>query len=61
LLDDVTAKVSVDQASFGPLDSLDKTEIPDAVLSRELRQGLGFENTHIFFSSSINYSSQTHI
>jgi hypothetical protein len=53
----MTAKVSVDQSSFGPLDSLDKTEIPDAVLSRELRQDLGFENTDIFFSSSINYSS----
>lgn len=56
LLDEATTEVRINQPSCGPLDCIGQAEITDAVLSRELRQGPRFENTHIRFSSSKNYS-----
>jgi len=47
LLDDLTAKVSVDQTSNGPFDGINKAVVTDAVLSRKLRKRFCFENAHI--------------
>jgi hypothetical protein len=45
LLDDLTAKVSVDQAPVGAMNSLDEAHIANAMLAGELRKCLGFEKT----------------
>jgi hypothetical protein len=46
LLDDLTAKVRVDQASHGAINSIHKAVVANAVLASKLRKRLGFENTH---------------
>ena len=56
LLDDLAAKVGVDQASLGTVNGLDKRRIIDAILAGKLRKRFGFENMHKHFSSLINYS-----
>jgi hypothetical protein len=46
LLDDMAAQIGVDQPLSGAMNGIHKTGIVDAVLSRKLRQGSGFENPH---------------
>jgi hypothetical protein len=46
LLDDLTAKISIDQTPNGSFDGLHKAVVTDAVLSRKLRKRFGFENAH---------------
>jgi hypothetical protein len=46
LLDDLTAKISIDQTPNGPFDGIHKAIVTDAVLSRKLRKRFGFENAH---------------
>jgi hypothetical protein len=56
LLDDLTAKISIDQTPNGSFDGIHKAVVADAVLSRKLRKRFGFENAHRVVSSSTNYS-----
>jgi len=46
LLDDLTAKVSIDQTPDGSFDGIHKAIVTDAVPSRKLRKRFGFENAH---------------
>jgi hypothetical protein len=46
LLDNLTAKISIDQTPNGPFDGIHKAVVADAVMSRKLRQRFGFENAH---------------
>ena len=46
LLDDLTAKVGIDQTPDGSFDGIHKAIVTDAVLSRKLRKRFGFENAH---------------
>jgi hypothetical protein len=46
LLDDLTAKVGIDQTPDGSFDGIHQAIVTDAVLSRELRKRSGFENAH---------------
>jgi hypothetical protein len=41
----VLAKIGVDQSSFSPVDRLHETPVADAMLTRELCQGLGLGDT----------------
>jgi hypothetical protein len=43
-LDDLTAKVSIDQTPDGSFDGIHKTIVTDAVPSRKLHNRFGFEN-----------------
>jgi hypothetical protein len=49
LLDDLTAKVSIDQTSHCSFDGIRKPVITDAVLPRKLSERFGFENPHQAF------------
>jgi hypothetical protein len=57
LLNDLTAKVSIDKPPQRPLNRIHKAVVTDAVLPRKLRQYFGFDDTHHHPYSSINYSS----
>ncbi len=46
LLDNLTAKISIDQTPNGPFDGIHKAIVADAVLSRKLRKRFGIENAH---------------
>lgn len=55
LLNDLAAKIGVDQATLGTINGLNKGCIVDAMVAGELRKRFGFENTHNRLSSSMNY------
>ena len=61
LLDELTAQVSIDQASRGSLGGIHKTIVTDAVLAGKLCQGFGFENTQKSLSRFKDYSLYTYI
>src|SRR5665213_1149734 len=61
LLDELTAQVSIDQASRGSLGGIHKTIVTDAVLARKLCQGFGFEDTQKSLSRFKDYSLYTYI
>jgi hypothetical protein len=61
LLDELTAKVSINQTSNSSLHGIHKGSIVDAVLSGKLRQGFGFEDTQKPLYGHINYSLYNYI
>jgi hypothetical protein len=46
LLDDLTAKVSIDQTSDSSLDGIHESIVTDAVLPRKFCECFGLENSH---------------
>ena len=56
LLDDVTAKISIDQATRRTFDGGCKAGVADALLPRKLRKIFGLEDAHNLFYNTMNYS-----